>query len=298
MLDKDIIYKRRRKLLQAFSFNSPVYELFDCIEHVSFFAKDRDGVLLAANRYLIELYEFRCEDELIGHTDFDLLPRRLAEKFRQDDLQIMESGKPARKIVELFMNRQGIPSWFLTSKYPIRSTQGKVIGIMGIIQDYDARKDLFAEEPELRTALAHLHDHFRDKVSIQTLAKHCQLSLRQFECRFQARFNRPHNNISSSCVFRKRANSSCSLHKPLVPSHWIWGFMTKARLLCSLKNRWASPLCNTGNNTDKRVSKSIVPSPITSHRPEGDFDFVADRRELAGTQIQLQPIDALPSVRF
>ena len=138
---------------------------------------------------MIELYEFRSEDELIGHTDFDLLPRRLAEKFRQDDLQIMESGQPARKIVELFLNRQGIPSWFLTSKYPIRSTQGKVIGIMGIIQDYDARKDLFAEEPELRTALAHLHDHFREKLSIQTLAKHCQLSLRQFERRFQARFN-------------------------------------------------------------------------------------------------------------
>jgi len=189
MLRKDIINKRRHKLLQAFSLNSPVYELFDCIEHVSFFAKDRDGVLLAANRYLIELYEFRSEDELIGHTDFDLLPRRLAEKFRQDDLQIMESGKPARKIVELFLNRQGIPSWFLTSKYPIRSTQGKVIGIMGIIQDYDARKDLFAEEPELRTALTHLHDHFREKLSIQTLAKHCQLSLRQFERKFQERFN-------------------------------------------------------------------------------------------------------------
>ena len=189
MLRKETINKKRRRLLQAFSLNSPVYELFDCIEHLSFFAKDRDGVLLAANRYLVELYEFRSEEELIGHTDFDLLPRRLAEKFRNDDLQIMKSGKPARKIVELFLNRQGIPSWFLTSKYPIRSTQGKIIGIMGIIQDYDTRKDLFAEEPELRTALVHLHDHFREKVSIQTLAKRCQLSLRQFERRFQAKFN-------------------------------------------------------------------------------------------------------------
>lgn len=183
------VQKRRRNLIRAISSSSPVYELFDCIENVSFFAKDCEGVLLAANQYLVELYEFETEAELIGHTDFDLLPRRLAEKFRHDDLQIMESGKPVRKIVELFLNRQGIPCWFLTSKYPINSAKGEIIGIMGIIQDYDAHRDLFAEEPELRTTLSYLHDHFCEKVSIQSLAKRCQLSLRQFERRFQARFN-------------------------------------------------------------------------------------------------------------
>jgi PAS domain S-box-containing protein len=216
MIRKETINKKRHKLLQAFSLNSPVYELFDCIEHVSFFAKDRDGVLLAANRYLVELYEFRSEDELIGNTDFDLLPRRLAEKFRHDDLQIMKSGKPARKIVELFLNRQGIPSWFLTSKYPIRSAQGKTIGIMGIIQDYDARKDLFAEEPELRTALAHLHDHFREKVSIQTLAKSCQLSLRQFERRFQAKFNLSPQQY----LIKLRIQEACEQPHAPHTNHW------------------------------------------------------------------------------
>ena len=130
------IQKQRRILLNTLSSNTPIYHLFDCIEHVSFFAKDREGVLLAANQYLVELYEFRTETELIGHTDFDLLPRRLAEKFRRDDLQIMERRKPVTKIVEIFLNRQGIPSWFITSKYPILSKANQVLGVMGIIQDY------------------------------------------------------------------------------------------------------------------------------------------------------------------
>ena len=37
------------------------------------------------------LYGFKTEDDFIGHTDFDLLPRRLTEKFRQDDLAIMQT---------------------------------------------------------------------------------------------------------------------------------------------------------------------------------------------------------------
>jgi len=181
--------KRRRKILKAFNTSSPVYELFDCIENVSFFAKDCEGVLLAANKYLVDLYEFNTEEELIGHTDFDVLPHRLAEKFRRDDLEIMDKGRPVKQIVELFLNRQGIPSWFMTSKYPICSDTGEVIGIMGIIQDYDARRDLFAEEPMLREAMEHLHQHYSKKISIRSLAEICQLSLRQFERRFQTRFS-------------------------------------------------------------------------------------------------------------
>ena len=64
------VQKRRRSLLSALSLTTPVYHLFDCIENVSFFAKDHEGVLLAANQYLVELYEFRIEAELIGQFKF------------------------------------------------------------------------------------------------------------------------------------------------------------------------------------------------------------------------------------
>jgi len=93
VLNAKEVQKRRKSLLGALGSASPTYHLFDCIENVSFFAKDREGVLLAANQYLVELYEFEKEAELIGHTDFDLLPRRLAEKFRLDDLQIMKTAR-------------------------------------------------------------------------------------------------------------------------------------------------------------------------------------------------------------
>ena len=197
----------RRALLSALSLTTPVYHLFDCIENVSFFANNRKGMLLAANQYLVELYEFRTEAELIGHTDFDLLPRRLAEKFRRDDLQIMEHRKPATKIVEIFLNRQGIPSWFITSKYPILSKTDQVLGVMGIIQDYHQRRELFSGKQSMTRVMNHLHAHFREKLSIRQLAEMGGISLRQFERRFQNHFNL----TPQQYLIKLRIQKSCDL---------------------------------------------------------------------------------------
>jgi len=201
------VQKRRRNLIRAINSSSPVYELFDCIENVSFFAKDSEGVLLAANQYLVELYEFENESELIGHTDFDLLPRRLAEKFRRDDLEVMESRTPATRIVEIFLNRQGIPSWFLTSKYPIVNTNQEAIGVMGIIQDYEQQRRLFSGESGMTLAMNYLHAHFRDKLSIRNLADMAKLSLRQFERRFRENFN----ITPQQYLIKLRIQESCDL---------------------------------------------------------------------------------------
>ena len=174
---------------------------------MSFFAKDSEGVLLAANQYLVELYEFENESELIGHTDFDLLPRRLAEKFRRDDLEVMESRTPATRIVEIFLNRQGIPSWFLTSKYPIVNTNQEAIGVMGIIQDYEQQRRLFSGESGMTLAMNYLHAHFRDKLSIRNLADMAKLSLRQFERRFRENFN----ITPQQYLIKLRIQESCDL---------------------------------------------------------------------------------------
>ena len=73
--------------------------LFDHLPGVLFFAKDLDGRLLAANRALLDLYGYQNEEDFWGVTDFELLPRSLAEKFRQDDLHVAESGEPMLELL-------------------------------------------------------------------------------------------------------------------------------------------------------------------------------------------------------
>ena len=192
---------------------------------------------MTSNRHLPCLIAFESEDDFIGHTDFDLLPRRLAEKYRRDDIAIMERREPATKIVELFLNRHGIPSWFLTSKYPIISESDEVLGVMGIIQDYHQHREKFPAEQELNKALSHIHDHFREKVAISELAKMCDLSLRQFERKFKEFFN-----ISpQQYIIKMRIHEACDLLANAPPpsgtSPLRLVFTTKVPSPCNSKKR-------------------------------------------------------------
>jgi PAS domain S-box-containing protein len=235
MIDTIQAKKRRSNLLKAISHESRFYHLFDCVPGLSFFAKDRDGVLLAANKHLVALYGFDSEEEFIGHTDFELLPRRLAEKYRRDDLAIMDHRQSATKIVELFLNRQGIPSWFLTSKYPILSHSNEVLGIMGIIQDYHQYRERFPDDRGINEALDYIHGHFREKITITNLALMCRLSLRQFERKFKSYFNLSPTQYIMKMRIHEACDLLCNRSRPIGDIAFALGFYDQSSFTVQFK---------------------------------------------------------------
>jgi len=168
--------------------NSGFRRLFDSLDDVCFFAKDAEGRLMAGNRALLKRFGLEREAQLTGKTDADFLPRSMAQKYRADDLAVMRSGKPMLRMVELWVNRQGVPSWVMTDKLPVRSRDGRVIGVMGTIRDYEDATPLLREGDKLTAALSHLQDHCTEPVSVPKLAALAGLSVRQFERRFRAAF--------------------------------------------------------------------------------------------------------------
>ena len=64
----------------------------------------------------------------MGKTDFDVLPRSLAEKYRADDESIARTGTPLLRQIELFVDEEGIPDWYLTAERPVCDAGGRVIG--------------------------------------------------------------------------------------------------------------------------------------------------------------------------
>lgn len=176
----------RERFLRAIPPERQFHLLFDHLPGVLFFAKDTEGRLLAANRALLRNYGYQNEEDFWGVTDFELLPRSLAEKFRQDDLKVIETGEPLLEIVEIFMNPQGIPGWFITNKLPIVAITGDVIGVMGTIQNYDEiQREIESPEAGLSPALKHIGSHFNREISIPDLADRCGVSVRQFERKFK-----------------------------------------------------------------------------------------------------------------
>ena len=168
--------------------SSQFAELFDHIAGHSFFAKNVDGEMMKANRAFYERFGYTSESEIIGKKDIELFPAGLADNFRRDDLRVMESGEPLLGIVELFFNRQGLPDWYLTNKMPVHDAGDGVIGVIGTVRSYARQAMAIQPFVQIESAVEHIRNNFREKISVSGLAQRAGLSRRQFDRKFQEAF--------------------------------------------------------------------------------------------------------------
>ncbi len=174
--------------LRSISPESHFEVLFDTLPGVSFFAKNHNFEIVSANRAFWKRLGCGAEADVIGKNDFELFPDELAQKFRRDDEVVIATGKPLLKIVELFFNRQGLPDWYFTNKFPVFGEKGTVIGVMGTVQSYTGRKSALTSHFQLDRAVTHIRNHFQEPINMTELAKHTGMSVRQFNRRFREVF--------------------------------------------------------------------------------------------------------------
>ncbi|MBT4757788.1 MAG: PAS domain-containing protein, partial [Opitutae bacterium] len=98
---------------------SSILALFSALGDVYFFMKDREGRFIGANDLQLEKLGLKSEDELIGKTDFDFFPSYMIAHYAKDDAQVIDSGEPIPRRVELVANPDGSVSWHVTSKFPL-----------------------------------------------------------------------------------------------------------------------------------------------------------------------------------
>ncbi len=195
----------RERFIRRVSTESPFYRLFDHLPDLAFFAKDSSFRLMCASRRFVERFGFAAEAEIVGRTDFDLFPTRLAENFRRDDEDVLTTGRPKLNIVELFFTDQGIPDWFVTNKLPLTDAKGGVIGIMGTVQSFEGKKQVLQPYLQIDRALAYIREHFRTGVSITELAQIVHLSPRQLHRKFVETFG----SSPQAFIMKLRIQAAC-----------------------------------------------------------------------------------------
>ncbi|MGQ9631470.1 MAG: PAS domain-containing protein [bacterium] len=105
--------------------------------------KDDEGRFIIANIAAARLMGAKTPDEVLGKTDFDFYPRELAERCRADEQEVIRSGRPLIDREELLIDRTtGRERWLLITKVPLRDSEGKIVGIVGIGRDITDRKRL------------------------------------------------------------------------------------------------------------------------------------------------------------
>lgn len=115
--------------------------------------KDAAGVYLACNPRF-EQFVGIVESEIIGKTDFDLVPVEQARSFRNHDQAAMAAGQPTRN-EEWLSFADGSHGLFETTKTAMRDSGGQVIGVLGISHDITHRQQT---EARLRESEAMLRE--------------------------------------------------------------------------------------------------------------------------------------------
>jgi len=107
---------------------------------VRVFWKDRDLVYLGCNAIFARDAGYADSKDIIGKDDYQMGWRDQAELYRSDDRQVIESGCSKLLIEEPQTTPEGNPIVLLTSKIPLHSSEGEIIGVLGTYMDITERK--------------------------------------------------------------------------------------------------------------------------------------------------------------
>ncbi len=124
--------------------------------------KDKQSRFIAANEAFARVFGHTPE-EMVGKTDFDFVPRELAERYLADDKQVMEL-RQRRRIEEPFVDAAGNRTWIETIKSAFLNDQGEVAGTTGVARDITERKKmdlaLRTSEEQYRTLFEAMREGF------------------------------------------------------------------------------------------------------------------------------------------
>jgi AraC-like DNA-binding protein len=170
--------------------------LFDCLEDVLVWVKDRAGRYCWVNRAFLINYAMDHPqgethaglEDVLGKTDYDLSPTFLADQFRLDDEQVL-TGKRIVSRIELVGQPEGSTVWNITNKIPLTDTDGAIIGTAGITRRLDRPGQETVPGAKFGPVLAYLRDRYQEPITNQQLARLAHLSVRAFERKFRSSFH-------------------------------------------------------------------------------------------------------------
>ena len=171
-------------------------ELFDFLEDVLAWVKDRDGRYLWVNRAFLVNYSLEhpdcdgqvAESQVLGKTDYDLSPAFLADQFRLDDEHVLAGNRIINRI-ERVGEFEGAFGWNVTNKIPVYDSKGRIIGTAGITRSLNKPGPHGGFAAGFGPALEYMGDHYQRPIANQQLADVSKMSLRAFERQFLASFH-------------------------------------------------------------------------------------------------------------
>lgn len=175
-------------MLVPAALTSAVCELFDHVQDLQFWIKDRRGRYIRVNRGLLLNYSLEHSEQVLGKTDYDLSPTHLADQYRLDDARVLK-GESILGRIELVGRYDHTAVWSVTHKLPVKSARGKITGTAGITRPLDkSNASMDAQDQAMSRVASMIRGDFARPWSNRELAKAAAMSERAFERRFRGLF--------------------------------------------------------------------------------------------------------------
>lgn len=166
----------------------PLARLYEYLPDVYFFAKNLADEFVSCNDPFVRMVGAKAAADVLGKNDFDFAPADLATRFVRDDQEVMTTGRPIERRIELVPNADGSITWHETSKIAITNRSGRVIGLAGITRDLHTGEASWRRFEDLAPVVEFIARRYADSCRVPELAKLAHLSVSQFVRRFKAVF--------------------------------------------------------------------------------------------------------------
>lgn len=124
--------------------------------------KGAEGTFVVCNQGVARLFNMPVE-EIIGKDDFDFFPPEEAEFYRNKDRSALGAGQVLVNEEWWTFADNGEQALMETCKTPVRSSDGQLLGVLGVARNITARKrletELAAREREFRTLAENMPDN-------------------------------------------------------------------------------------------------------------------------------------------
>ncbi len=154
LLERVIKYAIERKRVEEVLWRQKEEQkiIFNSVQAMIWY-KDKKNNILRVNKAAADSLGLTIE-EVEGKNTKEFYPEE-ADKYLEDDLEVVNSGKPKYGIIEQYQISGGEKRWVRTDKIPYRDKKGKIIGVIVFAIDVTERKQV---EDTLRESEARLRE--------------------------------------------------------------------------------------------------------------------------------------------
>jgi PAS domain S-box-containing protein len=157
-------------------------------DNIYFFVKDSQGRFMLSNRLFWEKMGLTRSDQIVGKTDYDFFWTLQAQAYLHDDAEVIQTGISQINKLEIIPTADGLVDWYRTTKIPIRSRDGRNVGLVGITHDLRSANSALQPYRTMEPVIRHILEHYAQPVHARDLAAVAGMSLPRFTRRFKREF--------------------------------------------------------------------------------------------------------------